>query len=75
MAWWAAIEESPHEAPRPIRELARPRQRAVVGTKLEFDQALAWARAHPAWNDDDPAFVVHDSVIAPRSPARTETLF
>jgi hypothetical protein len=58
-----------------VRELARPRQSSVLGHQLEFDQAVAWARAHPAWNDDDPPFVVHNSVIVPPLPPRTEPLF
>jgi hypothetical protein len=74
-AWWAAVAASPHTAPGPVRQLALPRQKSVLGHRLEFDQATAWARAHPAWDDDDPPFVVHDSVIAPPSPARTEPLF
>jgi hypothetical protein len=74
-AWWAAVAESPHEAPGPVRELVRPRQKSVIGGPVELQQALAWAKAHPSWSDDDPPLILHDSVILPPPPARTEPLF
>lgn len=74
-AWWAAVAESPHAAPGPVRKLIRTRQRSVIGGLVELQQALAWARAHPGWNDDDPPMILHDSVILPPAPARPEPLF
>ena len=48
--WWAAVAEYPHGAPGIVRELLHGR--SVVCDAVEADQALAWARAHPAWTQD-----------------------
>jgi hypothetical protein len=33
---------------------------SVVCDPLEAEQALAWARAHPAWIDDPAPLVIED---------------
>jgi hypothetical protein len=59
-AWWAAVEGFPSSAPALVHELrCGP---SVVCERVEAEQALAWARAHPAWDDDDPALAVVSSV-------------
>ena len=49
-AWWAAVADYPHAAPGIVRELLL--SRSVLGDPIEAEQAIAWARAHPAWTDD-----------------------
>src|SRR3954462_1192953 len=51
--WWAAVTERSHSAPALIRELLRGP--SVVCERSEAMQALAWAKAHPAWRGDLPA--------------------
>lgn len=63
-AWWAAVESYPSAAPGIVQELRR--STSVVADTIEIQQAAAWARAHPMWRDDDPPFIVHDSVVGPR---------
>jgi hypothetical protein len=58
-AWWAAVADYPHAAPGAIRELLRGS--SIVCARLEAEQALAWARAHPAWRDDQPAVEAFDT--------------
>jgi hypothetical protein len=36
--------------------------RSVAADPLEIQQAVAWARAHPAWRDDDPPLVARDGI-------------
>jgi hypothetical protein len=50
----------PSSAPALVRELGRGP--SVVCSEVEARQALAWAKAHPAWDDDDPALAVVSSV-------------
>jgi hypothetical protein len=59
-AWWAAVAEYPHAAPGLIRELLRGP--SVVCDHAEAEQAMAWARAHPNWRDDQPAVEVVDAL-------------
>jgi hypothetical protein len=63
-AWWAAVAEYPHAAPGVVRELLL--SGSVVCDPLEAEQALAWARAHPAWMDDPAPLVIED----PKDSAR-----
>jgi hypothetical protein len=60
-AWWAAVADCPHGGPGIVRELLL--SRSVACDAAEAEQALAWARAQPAWIDD-PA----------RSGRRTRTM-
>jgi hypothetical protein len=62
-AWWDANNRDINSAPGLIRQLARGQ--SVVSDPVEANQAVAWAKAHPAWRDDDPPFVPHDSVVRP----------
>jgi hypothetical protein len=57
-AWWAAVAKYPHAAPGVVRELLL--SRSVVCDPLKAEQALAWARAHPAWTDDPAPLVIED---------------
>lgn len=59
--WWAYVERYSTSAPGLIRELAR--STSVVAEGVEIQQAVAWARAHPAWRDNAPPFVALDSVV------------
>jgi hypothetical protein len=73
--WWRSIEEHPWGAPGVVRELTRERPeqaiagRSVVCDESEARQALAWARAHPAWSDSDPALELVDSMAPTDVPA------
>ncbi|HET9270420.1 MAG TPA: hypothetical protein VFO31_19725 [Vicinamibacterales bacterium] len=58
--WWAAVGEYESSAPGIIRELLR--STSVVCDRTEALQALAWARAHPCWRDDEPALEVLDTI-------------
>jgi hypothetical protein len=53
-----------HGAPAIVRELLL--SRSVVCDPIEAEQAIAWARAHPAWTDDPaPLYALdpeHDEV-------------
>ena len=57
-AWWDAVAEYPHGAPGIVRELLVTR--SVACDPLEAEQALAWARAHPAWTDDPAPLTAND---------------
>ena len=57
-AWWAEVEQHPHAAPGIVRELMRAPSVICCATKAE--QALAWARAHPAWTDEPAPVHAHD---------------
>src|SRR4051794_35110714 len=57
--WWAAVAEHPFGAPGLIQELLRGP--SAVCDRNEAMQALAWAKAHPAWRDDLPALEVVDT--------------
>ena len=57
--WWLAIERRPHAAPGLVRELMRGT--STVCDPPEARQALAWARAHPAWTENAAPLYVHDS--------------
>jgi len=61
-AWWAAVAVYPHGAPGVVRELLL--SRSVACDPVEAEQALAWARAHPAWIDDPAPLVIE----APNGP-------
>jgi hypothetical protein len=50
----------PSGAPGIIGELLRA-SRSVVCGDLEAEQALAWARAHPAWTENEPALVADET--------------
>jgi hypothetical protein len=56
--WWVQVERYPHGAPGIVRELMR--DRSVACDPTEAEQALAWARAHPAWIDDPAPLYAHD---------------
>ena len=58
-AWWEAVAEYPGGAPGIVGELLRA-SRSVVFGDLEAEQAVAWARAHPAWTLDPAPLVVVD---------------
>jgi hypothetical protein len=58
--WWAAVDAFDSSAPSLVRELRS--SPSVAADPLEVQQAVAWARAHPAWFDDDPPLVAHDAV-------------
>ena len=55
-AWWEAVAEYPNGAPGIVGELL-PSSRSVVCDDVEAAQAVAWARAHPAWTDDPAPLV------------------
>ena len=57
-AWWQAVGRYDSAAPSIIRELLRGP--SVVGDAIEVQQAVAWARAHPSWRDDDPPLLAQD---------------
>jgi hypothetical protein len=56
--WWAEVERYASSAPGIVRELMRGS--SVVCDPTEAEQALAWARAHPAWIDDPAPLYAHD---------------
>jgi hypothetical protein len=58
--WWSAVERYPGAAPGIVRELARCE--SVAADTLEIQQAVGWARAHPAWRDDHPPFVSQETI-------------
>ena len=57
-AWWHEVRRYDSAAPSIIRELLRGL--SVVADTIEVQQAVAWARAHPSWRDDDPPLLAHD---------------
>ena len=57
-AWRAAVERYAHEAPGIVRELLRGS--SVACDPVEAEQALARARAHPAWVDEPAPLFAHD---------------
>jgi hypothetical protein len=58
--WWREVQRYSAGSPGIIRELVSGR--SVAADPLEIQQAVAWARAHPAWRDDDPPLVARDGV-------------
>jgi hypothetical protein len=52
--WWADVARHATGAPGIVRELLREllRGSSVACDPVEAEQALAWARAHPAWVDE-----------------------
>jgi hypothetical protein len=58
-AWWKTVAGYPGAAPGIVGELLRA-SRSVVCDDVEAEQAVAWARAHPAWTDDPPPLVMVD---------------
>jgi len=58
-AWWEAVAVYPQGAPAIVGELLR-NSRSVVCDSVEAKQAVAWARAHPAWTDDPAPLVIVD---------------
>jgi hypothetical protein len=61
-AWWHELRLYDSAAPAIIRELLRGP--SVVADVIEVRQAVAWARAHPSWRDDDPPLLAHDKATA-----------
>jgi hypothetical protein len=57
-AWWADVERYAAGAPGIVRELLRGS--SVACDPTEAEQALAWARAHPAWVDEPAPLYAHD---------------
>jgi hypothetical protein len=57
-AWWTEVERYASAAPGIIRELLRGS--SVACDPAEAEQALAWARAHPAWTEDPAPLCAHD---------------
>ena len=57
-AWWRDIRSYDSAAPGMIRELLRGP--SVVGDAVEVQHAVAWARVHPAWRDDDPPLLAQE---------------
>jgi len=62
-AWWAEVERHANGAPGIVRELMRGP--SVVCDPAEAEQALAWARAHPAWVADPAPLYAHDPNARP----------
>jgi hypothetical protein len=56
--WWAEVERYSASAPGIVRELLRGS--SVVCDTAEAEQALAWARAHPARIEDPAPLYAHD---------------
>ena len=56
--WWADVERYVAGAPGIVRELLRGA--SVACDPIEAEQALAWARAHPAWIEDPAPLYAHD---------------
>jgi hypothetical protein len=54
-AWWNAVRAHIGATPRVVRDLVD--DASVTADPLEIQQAVGWARAHPAWRDDDPPFM------------------
>src|SRR3954447_23566151 len=67
-AWWHELRRYDSAAPAIIRELLRGP--SVVADAIEIRQAVAWARAHPSWRDDDPPLLAKDKATA-AGPWRT----
>src|SRR3954453_2815118 len=61
-AWWHELRRYESAAPAIIRELLRGP--SVVADVIEVRQAVAWARAHPSWRDDDPPLHARDKATA-----------
>src|SRR3954453_24059136 len=61
-AWWHELRRYDSAAPAIIRELLRGP--SVVADAIEIRQAVAGARAHPAWRDDDPPLLAQDKATA-----------
>jgi hypothetical protein len=59
-SWWSDVQRYDTAAPSIIRELMRGPSVAADG--IEVQQAVAWARAHPAWRDDDPPLIAQEGV-------------
>jgi hypothetical protein len=57
--WWEAVAAYPSSAPGIVGEFLRA-SRSVVCDPVEAEQAMAWARAHPAWTDDPAPLVIVD---------------
>jgi hypothetical protein len=56
--WWRAVSGYPGGAPGVVRELLNGP--SVVCDPIEAEQAMAWARAHPAWTDEPAPLVTVD---------------
>jgi hypothetical protein len=57
------VADYPHGAPGVVRELLLGR--SVVCDPVEAEQALAWAREHPAWFEDPaPLFIESRTMTA-----------
>jgi hypothetical protein len=61
-AWWQELRRYDSAAHTIIRELLRGP--SVVADAMEVRQAVAWARAHPSWRDDDPPLLAQDKATA-----------
>jgi hypothetical protein len=56
--WWDEVERYADGAPGIVRELLRGS--SVACDPVEAEQALAWAKAHPAWVEDPAPLYAHD---------------
>jgi hypothetical protein len=54
-AWWNAVQTRIGAAPWVVQELYE--SASVAADPLEIQQAVGWARVHPAWRDDGPPFM------------------
>jgi hypothetical protein len=50
-----AVMSRADEAPRVVQELVE--NASAAADPLEIQQAVGWARAHPAWRDNHPPFM------------------
>jgi hypothetical protein len=66
-AWWAAVSDHPGGAPGIVRELLHGA--SVVCDPIEAEQAMAWARAHPAWTEQPAPLVMLDPMAERANPA------
>jgi hypothetical protein len=57
-AFWLDVARYPAGAPGVVRELLA--SDSVVCDPLEARQAMAWARAHPAWVDEPAPLYEYD---------------
>jgi hypothetical protein len=52
------VADYPHGAPGVVREVLL--SRSVVCDPVEAEQAVAWARGHPAWIEDPAPLVIEN---------------
>jgi hypothetical protein len=68
-AWWHQLRLYDSAAPAIVREPLRGP--SVVADVIEVRQAVACARAHPSWRDDDPPLLAQDKATAAGSAMRS----